>query len=395
MKLSQRFSAKRLRSAFSLIELMVSVAVLSMILVIVFQMLEQMQKTWKRTRQSVSEFKDARNGFEEMGRRLGQATMNAYFGYDYVPATLQGIPVRYGKEIIRQSELHFVSGPSSILFGNSTNKSSGSRPGHGVFFQAPFGFCYDRDKENKNRLQYEQLNNLLNAWGYYVQFNTDEADRPNFLNALRNAPKPRARYRLMEFRQPTEYLQVYKIGLRDLKSPKQTEVYRWFGDGLFSVNSPWNTQIEAAKDLTFFRTTRPIAENILAMIIQPRESLSQDASKKPESLAPDFLYDTRRWQWSNPNAAGAAKSRHQLPPILDVSFIAVDETSFATYAARLGIDAVDKETKIFPVDLFTKGAKLEEDFTEAEEILKTLKLEYRIFSTSIRLRESKWTDTTP
>ena len=33
------------RAAFSLIELMVSVAVLSLLLVIVFQMLEQMQKT--------------------------------------------------------------------------------------------------------------------------------------------------------------------------------------------------------------------------------------------------------------------------------------------------------------------------------------------------------------
>ena len=71
------------RAAFSLIELMVSVAVLSLLLVIVFQMLEQMQKTWKRTRQTVTEFKDARNGFDEMGRRLGQATMNAYYGYDY------------------------------------------------------------------------------------------------------------------------------------------------------------------------------------------------------------------------------------------------------------------------------------------------------------------------
>lgn len=393
MKSSHPPRANGLRRAFSLIELMVSIAVLSMILVIVFQMLEQMQKTWKRTRQSVSEFKDARNGFEEMGRRIGQATMNAYFGYDYQELTLQGIKVRYGKEIIRQSELHFVSGPSPILFGSSQNKSTGSRPGHAIFFQAPFGFCYDRDRENKNRLQYEQLNNLLNAWGYFVQFNTDEADRPNFLNSLRNAPKPRPRYRLMEFRQPTEYLQVYKLGLRDLRSPKQADIYKWFGEGLFSVNSQWNTQVQSGTDLTFFRTTRPIAENILAMIIQPRDSLSTDTNKKPESLAPDFLYDTRRWQWSSPTALGAARSRHQLPPILDVSFIAVDETSFATYATRLGIDSIEKEPEIIPKDLFTKGIKIQDDFDEVEKLLKALKLEYRIFSTSIRLRESKWTDT--
>ncbi len=386
-----RFRARR---AFSLIELMVSVAVLSLILVIVFQMLEQMQKTWKRTRQTVSEFKDARNGFEEMGRRLGQATMNAYYGYDYRdPPPLQGIKVRYGTEIVRQSELHFVSGPASVLFAGGSNQATGSRPGHAVFFQAPFGFCYERDKENKDRLQFEQLNNLLNAWGYFVEFNTDELDRPRFLNALRNAPKPRPRYRLMEFRQPTEYLQVYKLNLRELKAPRQRDIYRWFSEGLFSVNSTWNTQKEPPRDETFFRTTRPIAENIVAMVIQPRESASANTAARPETLSPTYLYDTRRWQWSTPTAVESRRTRHQLPPILDVSFIAVDETSFATYALRAGIEDVTQDPKLIPDELFTKGTNLVKDFEEVEKLLLALGLDYRIFSTTIRLRESKWTDT--
>ena len=391
MKLSFRPKAAA-RSAFSLIELMVSVAVLSLLLVIVFQMLDQMQKTWKRTRQTVTEFKDARNGFEEQGRRLGQATMNAYYGYDYIDKTLNGIKTRYGREIIRQSELHFVTGPSSVLLKGAASKSTGSRPGHAVFFQAPFGFCYDRSKENKNRLQFEQLNSLLNAWGYFVEFNTDETDRPRFLNALRNAPKPRPRYRLMEFRQPTEYLQVYKLGLRDLVKPAQKEVYRWFSEGLFSVNSTWNTQLEPSKDETFFRTIRPIAENIVAMIIQPRESASANATKKPEDLAPDYLYDTRRWQWSTATAAESKRTRHQLPPILDISFIVVDESSFANFAVRTGIEDVASDPKLVPDSLFTKGNKLTKDFEEIEERLTKLRLEYRIFSSTIRLRESKWTD---
>ncbi len=379
------------RAAFSLIELMVSVAVLSLILVIVFQMLEQMQKTWKRTRQTVAEFKDARSGFEEMNRRIGQATMNAYYGYDYKDATLNGIKTRYGREIIRQSELHFACGPSSILFRGATAKAVGSRPGHAIFFQAPFGFCYDRARDDKSRLQFEQLNNLLNAWGYYVEFNTDEMDRPRFLNTLRNAPKPRPRYRLMEFRQPTEYLQVYKLGLRDLVSPQQKEIYRWFADGLFSVNSTWNTQLEPSKDETFFRTVRPIAENIIAMVIQPREAASPTSAKKPEDLAPDFNYDTRRWQWSSPTNPISILTRHQLPPILDVSFIAIDEASFATFAIRTGIEDVSKDPKLVPDELFIKGSKLVEDFDEIEKLLRALKLDYRIFNTSIRLRESKWT----
>lgn len=381
------------RAAFSLIELMVSVAVLSLLLVIVFQMLEQMQKTWNRTRQTVSEFKDARNGFEEMGRRLGQATMNAYWGYEYQTTTLNGIKTRYGREIIRQSELHFVSGPSSVLFAGGTSRALGSRPGHAVFFQAPFGFCFERDKVDKTRLQYEKLNNLLNAWGYYVEFNTDELDRPRFLNALKNAPAPRPRYRLMEFRQPTEYLQVYKLGLRDLTGPKQKDIYKWFSEGLFSVNSEWNVQKEATRGETFFRTTRPIAENIIAMIIQPREATGASTTKKPEDLSPAYLYDTRRWQWSSPKATEALKTRHQLPPIMDVSFIAIDEASFAQYAARSNIIDVSGDPKLVSDELFVSGVKRTKDFEEIEKKLIALKLDYRIFSSTIRLRESKWTDT--
>ncbi len=371
------------RAAFSLIELMVSVAVLSLLLVIVFQMLEQMQKTWNRTRQTVSEFKDARNGFEEMGRRLGQATMNAYWGYEYQTTTLSGIKTRYGREIIRQSELHFVSGPSSVLFAGGASKALGSRPGHAVFFQAPFGFCFERDKVDKTRLQYEKLNNLLNAWGYYVEFNTDELDRPRFLNALKNAPAPRPRYRLMEFRQPTEYLQVYKLGLRDLTGPKQKDVYRWFSEGLFSVNSEWNVQKEATKGETFFRTTRPIAENIIAMIIQPREATGASTTKKPEDLSPAYLYDTRRWQWSSPKANEALTTRHQLPPIMDVSFIAIDEASFAQYAARSNIIDVSGDPKLVSDELFVSGLKRTKDFEEIEKKLITLNLDYRIFSHAI------------
>jgi uncharacterized protein (TIGR02599 family) len=379
------------RSGFSLVELMVSIAVLMIIMVIIFQMLDQMQKTWKRTRQTVSEFKDARNGFEEMGRRIGQATMNAYFGYNYVDYTLAGNKIRYGNQIIRQSELHFISAPSSILFGTPP-KGSGSRPGHGVFFQAPFGFCYDRDRDNKNRLQFEQLNSLLNAWGYFVEFNTDELDRPAFLNKLRNAPAPRPRYRLMEFRQPTEYLQIYKLALRERRNLNQKEAYSWFTQGLFSVNSPWNTEAQSNKDATYFRTVRPIAENIIAMIIQPRESISLIANRRPESLAPDYIYDTRRWQWSSASASIAVKTRHVLPPILDISFIAIDEASFANFALRTGISDVGDDPEIIPNEYFTKGTKYAQDFDEIEKLLRKLGLDYRIFNSSIRLRESKWVD---
>jgi len=395
---TKTYPKARRPTAFSLIELMVSVAVLSILLVIVFQMLDQMQKVWKRTRQTVTEFKDSRTGFDELGRRLGQATMNAYYGYKFKTGSLgpSKISTKYGTEIIRQSELHFVSGPAQpVLFNGSTTKAEGGRPGHAVFFQAPFGFCRDRNQSNQGRLQYEQLNSLLNAWGYFVEFNTDELDRPLFLNKLRNAPKPRPRYRLMEFRQPTEYLQIYKLNLQNATSLTPKDSYAWFTQGLFSVNSEWNSQVQdVGSSQTFFRTVRPIAENIIAMIILPRGSESGTSSATAATaLAPAYLYDTRSWQTRSATNALNLRTRHVLPPILDISFITVEENSFATFALRTGIEQAKDDPKLVTSELFQDATKSVKDFDTIEKKLRSLRLEYRIFNSTIRLRESKWTDT--
>ncbi|MFN5961522.1 MAG: prepilin-type N-terminal cleavage/methylation domain-containing protein [Verrucomicrobiota bacterium] len=97
-------TGSRTRSrGFSLMELMVSTAVLSLLLVMVFQMLNGMQLSWKRTKQVVGEFKEARQAFEDITRRVGQATLNAYMSYRYDTATVQGVQLRVGREIIPQS----------------------------------------------------------------------------------------------------------------------------------------------------------------------------------------------------------------------------------------------------------------------------------------------------
>ncbi|RYD37030.1 MAG: Verru_Chthon cassette protein C [Verrucomicrobiaceae bacterium] len=383
------------RAGFSLIELMVSITVLSMMLVIVLQMLEQMQRTWKHTRQSVSEFKDARTSFDELSRRIEQASLNAYYGYVWGTAPIPGGGgnVRYGRQITPESELQFVSAPNSVLFSNTKAENVGSRPGHGVFFQAPFGFCIQRDKDDNSRYQFEQLNSLLNAWGYYVEFNSDEMDRPKFLNTIKNAPAPRLRYRLMEFRQPTEYLQIYKLNLRDKVSSNQKEYYKWFTDGLFGVNSPWNTATDPpASGTTFFRTTRPMAENIIAMFIQPRKPTSANSNARLEDLAPDFIYDTRRWQWSTSKATNVAASKHQLPPIMDITFVAVDENSFSNYMNRNNITKVEDDPVLVDKETFVNAIKFTEDLKGLQDKLTSLKLDWRIFSASIRLREAKWID---
>ena len=384
------------RKGFSLVEMMVSIAVLAMLLVLVLQMLEQMQRTWKTTRHNVTEFKSARSGFEEMSRRLSQATLNSYWGYKYGTLSRNGVSVRYGQAVIPESELHFVSGPANILFGSEKPRNGASRTTHAVFFQAPFGICFDADKKDSTRLEFEQLNRLLNAWGYLVEFNTDALDRPRFLSQLNNAPTIRPRYRLMEFRQPTEYLQVYRTnkgeGLRDLNTQTRGDYYKWFTDGLFGVNSEYNAVADAPEGKSFFRTLRPVAENIIGMILQPRESAVEESKQQKVALAPEYLYDSRRWQWSrNTTLPISKKSRHQVPPILDVTFIAVDDASFSNFASRKGIKESADDPKLIEDTLFVRAENYDLDMLALQTKLDKEKLDYRVFTSSIRMRESKWT----
>lgn len=380
------------RRGFSLIELMVSTAILSMLLIMVFQMLKGMQTTWKKTRQDVGEFKDARLAFEEITRRVSQATLNTYFSYRYDEQTVKGIKLRMGREIIPQSELHFVCGPADVLgITRKNSRQVGQRYTHGIFFQAPFGFCIEEDKNAKGQLQYEKMNGLMNAWGYYIEFNTDELDRPQFLNQLDNSPKPRPRYRLMEFRQPTEYFQIYKLNLREMdKNASKEKVYEWFTEGLYSVNSDWNTSLEDRDTEGFFRTTRVVAENIVAMILHPREADEKRDTGKDE-LAPDYHFCSRRFQWGG-SGETATRTRHQLPPVVDVSFVAVDEVSFNAFCARDGIKSADDDPALVEKDLFKRAKDFRKDLRTLEDKLKEKKLEYRVFNTSLRIRESKWTD---
>ncbi len=384
---------RKRRKGFTLIELLVSTAILSMILVMVFQMLQGMQRTWKETRQDVGEFKDARQSFEEITRRVSQATLNTYLSYRYdtTPGP-GGVELRVGREIISQSELHFVCGPADDLGINVKNsRQVGQRYTHGIFFQAPFGFCIDTKKSDKNRLEYEKLNSLMNAWGYFIEFNTDELDRPQFLLQLENAPKPRPRYRLMEFRQPSEYLQVYKLQLREMgKSASKDKLYEWFTQGNYSVNSDWNTSLTDRDSEGFFRTTRVVAENIVAMIFHAREADEKNNTDR-EELSPDYIFDSRRFQWDGGSSI-STRTRHQLPPVVDVTFIALDEVSFNAFSKRQNMRSADDDPKLIEKDLFKKAKDFRKDLETVEKILKEKKLDYRIFNTSLRIRESKWTD---
>ncbi len=330
-------------SAFTLVELLVSMAVMTLIMAMMFAILSSIQTKTTRSTQNIEAFRAARNAYESITRRIGQATLNTYWAYDNPAA-----PTRYK----RRSELRFISGSAEELIGDTDpDDNSERRFSHAIFFQAPLG-------ESDTRAL-KPLANALNTWGYYIEHNSDEDDIPDVLKiASKN------RFRLMEFREPTENLRVYEVtsGNPD------------------SISKDWLT--EPMNEAIYQHT---VADNILAMSILPKLSSRDDET----GLAlvngnNSFLYDSSVQGQGLTNPFHS--SLHQLPPLVEVTLVAIDESS----AQRLEISTDLPEFMDFLDGLFLAPDQLESDLAALESELTDRRLNYRVFSTEIPIQASKW-----
>ncbi|MDQ3621919.1 MAG: Verru_Chthon cassette protein C [Verrucomicrobiota bacterium] len=369
----------RTHAAFTLVELVVSLAIISMLALVLVAMTGQTSEVWGRARSKIDQFRGAREGFESMTRRLSQATLNTYLEYYNANGVTRNVqnsksfePKSYG----RFSELRFISGPNDKLLEGST----APRPTHGIFFQAPLGFVEDYE-------QFGALDNLLNTWGYFVEFNSDVESAPRFLRGQisSGALPERKRYRLMELMQPSETMLVYR----------EAESHKWF-----------QLPVLATTD----RPVRPIADNIVALVILPRlapnDTDPADASGNtivPEhALAPEFEYDSTTDGEGTVDAKAHLNTKHQLPPVVQVSMVAVDEASASRLADRFKNEPPDLKIDS-PRQLFRKADQLKvppsegelSDLQTLEKNLVDLKCNYRVFTTAVSLKGAKWSRTIP
>ena len=308
---------------FSLVEVLVAMAVFSLLLVLLANAGNSTLQIWSRARGQISSFQSARDTFESLTRKLSQATLNTYWGYDNATN-----PTQY----LRRSELQFVCGPASALLG------AGYGPTDAAFFQSPSGYSLNAT----NR----PLNQLLNSCGYFIQFVSDQTNRPGFVNS-----PARWRYRLMELVQPTEEMTVHEQ--RGTKDWYQTAV---------AAGEPW-----------------PVADNIIAMIIRPLRSRA-DATSQNREITTDYAYDTSAGNSSTTTTA------NQLPPLLGVTLVAIDEAS----ADRITKGSTPPAW--VTSDLFTDTSKFDADLKTVENNLIRDHVNYRIFSTEIPLPGSKWSE---
>ena len=356
-------------SAFTLVELMVSMTVLAILMVILLKVTDGTARIWQSTNSKIEEFRSARNGFETITRQLSQATLNTYWGYDNPAA-----PTKY----LRQSELRFINGIMQTY--TPVTAFVPPRPTHGVFFQAPLGFVANDTSTPNAASSYQGLENLLNTFGYYLEFASDTNYRPSFLKGLSNPPPLRYRFRLIGLMESSQNLKVYNYTQGSTTPPTPNCVTykgtQWFTSSV--TPTKFVTNISSSN--------RVLAENVVALIILPKLS-PQDENALPSppavagtALAPNYTYDT-----TVANSNSAIDSVNQLPPVVQVTMVAVDENSFS----RL-IQSGTTMPNLYANSPFTDATKYSSDLAALQNTLISNRLNFRVFSSDVVIKAAKW-----
>ncbi len=387
------------RAAFTLVELLVAMTVVTLILLLTVEMTNNVSALSNRTRARVETFQESRAAFESMTRKISQSMLNTYWDYDYPGGNTASAPSAYA----RQSQLHFICGPAKN--GDSSGQLLKSvatlqTTTHALFFQAPQGYSAPPSSSTQPKIA-PNLASLLNASGYYIDYASDKNDRPNFLKASSggNVPPERLRFRLMELEEPTESLQIYGDGTPTGASV--ATLRKWFLDPVtFSSTQPLpaNTPL----------STRVLAENVFALVLLPHRSPNDKLPANltaPQQLAPAYVYDSRKYL-NSPADPQAKLWRNQLPPIIQVTMVAMDERSAARFQDSLPSATSIPETTLGLDGLFTKPStdpnvsvtsttvndQYFADLATLEATLVKLKITYRIFTSDVSILQAKWSD---
>ena len=419
MKICPRLTLPK-NQGFTLVEVMVTMVLVIALLYFLITTVSQTQAVMTRTTEKVAQFQSARSGFEAMTRRLSQATLNTYWRAHDNDITTATTAFKFR----RQSELHFISGPTKRFFSASPQLSNlapsveKAYPTHAVFFQAPMGYSEETTQVGTVRLPtFRNLDSLLSGCGYFVEYGP-ETERPPFLTSVKPTLPDRFRFRLMEMALPSEKLTIFQRPIDEMgyvdprvfdeKNSYYAGMVKTEGQSARPSNTSWVRPLWMKE--AFLRTTttphrfqyaRVRAENIIALVILPKLAEKDrvvpgttTADPKQLELAPAYEFDS--WRILNGKTAveggrsvdNTARD-NLLPPIIQVTMVAVDEKAMA----RFGPTATRIPT--WTEGLFTK-AKLVSDYTTDIQTLEQrliddpYKPNYRIFTADIVLRGSKW-----
>ena len=346
-----RHRSELTRSGFTLVEALVAMAIMMLLMLVLSSIINFTSSLWTKSSGRIEEFQQAREGFDALTRRLSEATLNTY--YDYVDSagnpriagtssdnTATFAPARY----VRQSELGFISGTELIPADTAAQDFF---PTHSLFFQAPLGSSTTN------------LPNLLNTCGFFIAYGSDKNWLPNVQNAQGQSLAEKKRFRLMQLIEPSENLSVY--------------LYR---PGSSASGRKWFTE-----PLTIGTGIEMVSNNVVALVLLPKLT-TQDQSPPygDASLSPYYNYDT-----TTTNNDPILNPKNQLPPIVQVTLVAISETS-----ANLMRDSDVQELKDMLAGLFKKAADFAQDLQNLENYLAKKKMSYRVFSSNVPIKAAKW-----
>jgi len=338
LKKSTLVRARHRLAGFSLVELMVSCAILAVMMGLISLAIRQMAGGIKTSTAKVDAFQSARTGFESVSRTLGVASLNTYWDYfdsDRKPrgTNTNFTPATYG----RQSDLHFL-----ITNNFFTTTNTLTPVGHSVFFQAPLGYFTNTSSTNPP--------GSLNPCGFFVAYGNDPT-MPN-LAGINDRP----RFRLYQWLPSSESLTVASSSGR-------------------ITNSAWVTPTNGV---------RPLAENIIAFVI-----------RVPSTNATGYSTNATNYNWNSLTAwtsGNQPAQMHQLPPLVNITMVAVEEAAVNRLAGTAA-SASDASSAMGITNfstLFTDEAQYDADLLRLETALSGKNIPYRTFTTTVPLRGSRW-----
>jgi len=390
-------TSRKISGGFTLIEILVAMAILAMMSVFMLSVVNSAQNIWKQNASRTEEFRGARRAFERINERLSQATLNVY--YDYVDSTgnprmatnfsyTTGTfsPAKY----FRLSELRYIqtcgtnttflgSGATTLKVVYAADPISGVQPyprqfgprggtfvGQSVFFQAPIG--------SSTSTMNTGMGSLLNTVGFYIEAGSDLSLLPSTISTTGT----RNRYRLYEMVEPTDNLTVYS----KTSGSANFEGTSW-------LSTPMSTGANVTKSNASGTYTHRLADNVVALLFRADYT---DSSGNP---AQQHFYSSAPHR---PLVSGTIQpiEENNLPPSVHVTMIAVDEISGKRIAA-LEAKNGKKPGQFLPdpqCDTTDPANPLDPSVTTGlpyfEAQLKLNGLNYIKFESTVKIGASKW-----
>ena len=123
-----------------------------------------------------------------------------------------------------------------------------------------------------------------------------------------------------------------------------------------------------------------LAENIIALIIQPENSPYDGTSFTATTSAPTYSY--------NSQDASNAQTLNQLPPMVEITVVALDEASALRLQAQSANPSAPPNFGL--ASLFQNATAYQTDLQTLETTLTSQHLTYGVFSEVVTIPQAKW-----